>query len=683
MSHLKQFRGLTEGRLTLEHNDAPQDLAVQTAQSTGDPFRNAKLHNHHMMAYDPPSSQPSHHKQPIKGDTKQTYGRKTQFYSSGMANDVGHGMLVYGSDPAGKSVEYSPAVTLRERTSADIVARRRQQEEADRDIAQWRQRKAAEQQNRNEEKRKDLELLRGYVPWGKPGAGAPLKGCNGTVQAQRGKLLEEPMEPPSPQGFFSLFGKPGAGAPNRTTSGRVKAAFVHDHSTRFQSTMKRDVEHRYRYAKGHDCITDYARSLDSQVKLQAEQQARNKEWELERDTETIHYDPYGRPGGGAPNRNDTGGVITSLKNSLSSESSKSLEEKKRYSQRLDRQIQEKARSRKESMGLEVDYNPWGKGTGVPQRDPSGNIRRYRYSEKNVIREFSPIDESGNQLMFGKAGGGAPILDIQGRPRAHLQNTLKDEVAFDVSGSRHGESDEYFQFGRPGGGAPVKDQNGKLAAKRGMGPQRQEKLRNSQEQKEYLDSLRYDIEVKRDRDRQQKEEDLRQSNEFARLVEQGKIGQPKRDPFTGNMLRKQPKTGSDVTSLRFDVRRPDREEAMEYYSDLNKQVETRQKHQEKPTEVNPSESNTQLPWERSVEKDQRQQKNYGRELNEMMREKEDKKFLESNERLTDEQMHVDSYNGMWGRPGAGAPRRDAKGKIVAHRNYRTLQEDSHRTEPVRL
>ena len=96
--------------------DAPQDLAVQTAQSTGDPFRNAKLHNHHMMAYDPPSSQPSHHKQPIKGDTKQTYGRKTQFYSSGMANDVGHGMLVYGSDPAGKSVEYSPAVTLRERT---------------------------------------------------------------------------------------------------------------------------------------------------------------------------------------------------------------------------------------------------------------------------------------------------------------------------------------------------------------------------------------------------------------------------------------------------------------------------------------------------------------------------------------------------------------------------------------
>ena len=27
--------------------------------------------------------------------------------------------------------------------------------------------------------------------------------------------------------------------------------------------------------------------VDSQVKLQAEQQARNKEWELERDTETV------------------------------------------------------------------------------------------------------------------------------------------------------------------------------------------------------------------------------------------------------------------------------------------------------------------------------------------------------------------------------------------------------------
>ena len=54
----------------------------------------------------------------------------------------------------------------------------------------------------------------------------------------------------------------------------------------------------------------------------------------------------------------------------------------------------------------------------------------------------------------------------------ISHSFVDEVAFDVSGSRHGESDEYFQFGRPGGGAPVKDQNGKLAAKRGMGPQRQ-------------------------------------------------------------------------------------------------------------------------------------------------------------------------------------------------------------------
>ena len=34
------------------------------------------------------------------------------------------------------------------------------------------------------------------------------------------------------------------------------------------------------------------------------------------------------------------------------------------------------------------------------------------------------------------------------------------------------------------------------------------MRNSQ-QKEYLDLLRYDMEAKRDRDRQQREEDLRQ------------------------------------------------------------------------------------------------------------------------------------------------------------------------------
>jgi hypothetical protein len=40
----------------------------------------------------------------------------------------------------------------------------------------------------------------------------------------------------------------------------------------------------------------------------------------------------------------------------------------------------------------------------------------------------------------------------------------------------------------------------------------------------------------------------QSTEFALLVEQGKIGQPKRDPATGQVLKRQPRTGSDVTSV---------------------------------------------------------------------------------------------------------------------------------------
>ena len=50
------------------------------------------------------------------------------------------------------------------------------------------------------------------------------------------------------------------------------------------------------------------------------------------------------------------------------------------------------------QGETVDYDPWGKGLGAPQRDQSGNIRRYKHSDHAHIREFSPILESDRVLL---------------------------------------------------------------------------------------------------------------------------------------------------------------------------------------------------------------------------------------------------------------------------------------------
>jgi hypothetical protein len=258
----------------------------------------------------------------------------------------------------------------------------------------------------------------------------------------------------------------------------------------------------------------------------------------------------------------------------------------------------------------------------------------------------------------------------------------DDVALDVTTEQ--DSQDYFQFGRSGGGAPVKTQDGMVVTKRKGVPRELEQLRNPQ-QKEYLDSLRYDMEVKRDRDRQQREEDLKQSTEFALLVEQGKIGQPKRDPATGQVLKRQPRTGSDVTSVKLDIRRPNPVESMDYHKALSEQIENRQRHKNDQvhTDLNGTDEDVQLPWQRAVEKDQLQQQLYGQELDALMSEKGNVKKHESIERLAEEQQHVESYNGLWGRPGAGAPRRDAQGKINAQRNYKTLQQESYQTEPVRL
>jgi hypothetical protein len=67
------------------------------------------------------------------------------------------------------------------------------------------------------------------------------------------------------------------------------------------------------------------------------------------------------------------------------------------------------------------------------------------------------------LAFGRPGGGAPIHDDCGKPKAHLRQTLKDDVALDVTTEQ--DSQDYFQFGRSGGGAPVKTQDGMVVTKR--------------------------------------------------------------------------------------------------------------------------------------------------------------------------------------------------------------------------
>ena len=98
----------------------PQDPKGDYTPSAGDPIRQAKLHNHHKTGYEKPSSSPPKAVLGLsaESDTKQIFGRKTQFVMSGVTNSSGSGggMFMYGSDPGGKPVEYSSAITLQEKT---------------------------------------------------------------------------------------------------------------------------------------------------------------------------------------------------------------------------------------------------------------------------------------------------------------------------------------------------------------------------------------------------------------------------------------------------------------------------------------------------------------------------------------------------------------------------------------
>lgn len=93
---------------------SPRDLHDDYIPAIGDPSRHVRVHNHHKSSFVPPPSRPYD----SLSDVRTTFGRKTQFVSSGVTSNGKGSMLVYGSDPGGRPLEFSPAVTLQEKTYA-------------------------------------------------------------------------------------------------------------------------------------------------------------------------------------------------------------------------------------------------------------------------------------------------------------------------------------------------------------------------------------------------------------------------------------------------------------------------------------------------------------------------------------------------------------------------------------
>ncbi|XP_064595303.1 uncharacterized protein LOC135461940 isoform X2 [Liolophura sinensis] len=493
----------------------------------------------------------------------------------------------------------------KEKTPSELAKLHQQMFEADQDILRYKQERIQKLKEETEAKKRDLEMLQSYDPFGKPGGGAPQNAVKKT------KFLEEdltpreqpryrrPVEPEAIGDFFAdNFGRPGGGAPLKTDSGNIKTSIRGDPTIRFQKTenVRQAIENHIRYHKPVNETQQYNHALDKQIEQKKLDQQLQKLEDLKKEIDMLKHNPYGKPGAGAPNR-----TISDLDAASPGVHQKRLE------------------------GSE-DYDPWGKGAVQPTRLEDGSIVRHKnYLSNKYATQIREDDVQGTSLDFRpRGGGGAPHLNENGQVVTRLpvtmnandygQNVIKEEVA-GVSGKQTkeaGNTQAYFPFGRPGAGAPRRDEEGRilttLARKLTRESSSANDIRKARAAQLYHRDLAKGVEEQK-RNKQEMENYLKAPvGELASVLREGQVGKPRRDPVTGMLLPHHLHT-SDVTQLKInDINYRAATDSKNYHHDLTKAAEERYR---------------------------------SREL-EKLKERQEAKH------------HEQVFSHFWGRPGAGAP-----------------------------
>ncbi|XP_065053556.1 uncharacterized protein LOC135682548 isoform X1 [Rhopilema esculentum] len=479
-----------------------------------------------------------------------------------------------------------------DKTSAEVRKREMQAREIEEDIARSRLEKANQRAHKAVEQRKDLEMLQSYRPWGKPGGGAPRgleNDRNATMRTRNVGLLGDDKDQVFP------FGKPGAGAPNRTESGRLKTKLAGDTTVRLRAHKDgRPVD----FIPMKNANTDeYKTELDRQAEETRHRRHWEKEQDFQHDLETLRYDPYGRPGGGAPLRADDGTHKAGLPLQLSNDI-------------YELRTKEPRNSHNFSGNVDEDYNQ----AILPKPDAS------RKEKQEVLRKEYSDEEMNQGFQFGMPGAGAPIRDKNGKIVAHGRQTLvKDKTgALVKSPTKPREDSTYFPFGKPGGGAPIRDDRGRVRAgvtgaveneKTGKSNANQESI---EAKKEYLSTLRKMQEERENQRNREKSDILEPAPAVSQWIQRGAVGRPKYDPYT-HQIKADPIVTSDVTRQRMNIHPQASDKSRQYHN----------------------------------------------ELDEIVRQREERKKKDSLEQRQKSVEHAKAMERAWGKPGNGAPNIDTK------------------------
>ncbi|XP_030829444.1 uncharacterized protein LOC756624 isoform X3 [Strongylocentrotus purpuratus] len=602
------------GSLQLEHDITPRDL--HHINTIGLSKSNDLSDSHRFKGF--PDSNFAQGRDPLRGSPKPiptVTHRKPQHFvkgvpldhklpnnvvssdgtslENGRPNVISKNGVQYGSEEHHKTPNVRMSAKKKtpfwneDRSSAEVRKKARQMTEAEWDQDQWKNMKKEQLRTDVDTKKKDLQMLREYKPFGRPGAGAPRR----EQESYRTKAVHNEQLNDGPEILkFLQFGKPGNGAPIRTDSGNVKTSIRSNIDIRFRDGvgMRRGVENNTRYTNAKEFgdkvnteLGDLQKNLEGNMALE-KRTVKEMERQIEKAEErkTWDYNPYGKSGAGAPIKTDSGNLMTGRARTLAKDP---LELK---------QIEEKPYMKKlaPGEGNTVVYNPWGKGQGAPERDALGNSKKLTWGDANTAPEnFVPVS-TGVAMETKPFGGGGHQIDEKGEKKTRFHQTLQNssnpgEVIIEDGAKK----DPSEPWGRPGGGAPLFLPNGSVNATNrgkavmdmmGIDPPKREEVKAKQE---YLKTLKTEIDYQKSQRQREAKEVMKPGGETVNWIRSKEVGYRSRDPTTGTVLPVHHKATSDITRHVMDIRRPTLD-VQDYRTDLVHQAEQRIRQKDLEREV---------------------------------------------------------------------------------------------------
>ncbi|XP_076825520.1 uncharacterized protein LOC143471065 isoform X4 [Clavelina lepadiformis] len=452
-----------------------------------------------------------------------------------------HGSPTIGTYTEKDRKEKRYNLKLLEKTSADLRKIQLQQDERQRFMKEFEERKAQDHKKTVKEKEEDLKMLQSYNPFGKPGYGAPRG------HGKRSMAMTNALGSKDGVGLVRVSAKPLDDKSNYPANPLKVQRYEDDRMRRYKVDTK--------------TAEKYRKELDALVDVKQHNKKIIRDLDKKREDGMTGYDPFGKPGAGAPNRDEQGNIRMSRKHHFTSPQKFTADE------------------------TDNAKNPWLKLGQPPKRE---GYRFPRAGDHGIHEFIEPnSDESEIFLRRHVGGGGEPLVNSQGEKRTKRVGLLTT-----IHGARRTENvtkvatpeeirkrpDRISPWGRPGAGAPLKNSQGEIV-KNTKGRIQHESLGYSKTEEETMERAKrlYRDELMDGINRQRNIRD--EEKNYLRLppgdvpswFSKGKVGRPQRDPITG-IIVPQKRMMSDVTAQKFNSDRP--RDVEKYYQDLQKMAEER-------------------------------------------------------------------------------------------------------------